>query len=255
MTLTRIFLTSEGQPGPVEADVGTVLALRPDQSKHLLKVLRLGAGEGVIAVDPVAEREFLGRLEVEGGRAQLRIDQLLGQRSPRAAVRTLVQALAKGERNDVIVEKVTELGVSRIIFFQAARSVVRLANAADSRKKQERFQRIAESAAEQSGKRYIPEMVVAGSLAEALRFLAPHAAPDDRRICGSLLPEAVALKSCTPHTRPAHLLIGPEGDLTPEETAAASAAGFLLASLGPYVLRVETAAIAGVAMVEALREE
>jgi len=188
--------------------------LAPADLHYLRDVLRLGPGAPVEVFDG-AGGVHEGRLEGD--------DLLVGPRReapPPAARVHLVLALARGERFDLVVQKATELGASRILPFEAARSVVRL-DPARGAERQRRWQRIAAEAARQCGRADVPEVAPPGALV-------------DRSAAG---PGAV---------------VGTEGGLAPEEVLACLAAGARLATLGPRILRFETAAIAAVALVQYL---
>jgi 16S rRNA (uracil1498-N3)-methyltransferase len=154
---------------------------------------------------------------------------------------TLLTAVPRGGRMDFLVQKCSELGVSRIVPVITARSVVRPEPA-----KRGRWEKIAREAARQCGRADVPEVSPPTPLAAAL------AASDlpDRRLM--LSPEAGGrpLRALLPDRAATALLVGPEGGLDTAEVEAARAAGFQAASLGSRILRVETAAIVAVALAE-----
>ena len=160
----------------------------------------------------------------------------------------LLQALIREQKMDLVVEKGTELGVMRIVPVSVERSVVKLArNAVPGRI--ERWRRIALGAVKQCGGCWIPEICPVMTLEDALS----DAKSADIRLVGSLEPDARPLrpvleKARADRARTACILIGPEGDLTPSELAAAKRSGFTAISMGPAVLRAETAAIGMVAI-------
>jgi len=191
----------------------------------------------------------------EGGRYEAAMphageEVLLGPRgeSPGPAARVwLAFALARGERTDLVVQKATELGAERLLPFQASRGVVRL----EGRRAEERarrWRRIAEEAARQCGRSDVPRVEPPGSLAAVLG----QAPARFRRVVfheggGDALPDALDAGA------EGHLaLVGPEGGLAREEVEACLAAGARLATLGPRILRFETAAIAAVALIQHL---
>jgi 16S rRNA (uracil1498-N3)-methyltransferase len=215
-------------------------ALRPEEVHYLRDVLRLAPGDAVEAFDGEGGRH--------AGRVAPAFDALLlGPREeaarPRAAVH-LAFALAKGEKNDLVVQKATELGAARLVPFAAARSVVRL-DADRGSDRARRWARIAAEAARQCGRADLPEVAPPGPLAAALA-----AAPAGFRVVvfdAGGLPLADALDP----EAPGHLVVtGPEGGLTAEEVAACVVVGARVASLGPRTLRAETAALAAVALVQ-----
>lgn len=215
--------------------------LEPADLHHLRDVLRLGPGAPVEVFD--------GEGGVHDGR--LEGDALvLGPRRdvpPPAARVHLAFALARGERSDLAVQKATELGVSRLLPFEAARSVVRL-EAARAVDRQRRWQRIATEAARQCGRGDVPEVALPGSLAAALAAI-----PPGFRLLVFHEGGGEPLRALVDRAAPGHAaVVGPEGGLAPEEVEACLAAGGRLATLGPRILRFETAAIAAVALVQHL---
>jgi 16S rRNA (uracil1498-N3)-methyltransferase len=168
-------------------------------------------------------------------------------------VHSLVFALCKGDHNDEVCRKATEFGVHNVIFWQSARSVVRLAGK-DRAAKLERWTKIAESACAQSGQPRAPKITLCLSEAELFSALASVKLPGDRLLCCSLSSGAAQLRSLDRPENGVHLLVGPEGDLTPEEEQALAKFGFEPVTLGRSRLRAETAAVAAIAAVECLWE-
>ena len=251
MSAPRIFLNLPAFEQPDEL-LGMTIELTEQQQHHLSKVLRRQRDSEVMVVDPGTEVEFVGRLQLSSKDCSVELLRFSGQGGVRSVVQTLVQGLAKGERNDLIVQKVVELGVSRVFLFEGEHSVVRLASEKERRAKVQRFEKIIESAAEQSAKRFLCEVKVLASLSEAISLLGSVRDRGDRLLLASLGCAARSIKGCTPWSHKAHLIIGPEGDLSLKEQEQAISFGFVPMTLGPHVLRTETAAIAGVAMLDAL---
>jgi 16S rRNA (uracil1498-N3)-methyltransferase len=157
---------------------------------------------------------------------------------------TLLQSLPRGERMDLIVQKATELGVTRIVPVQSQHGIAKPAPG-----RQQRWQTIAVEAARQSGRADVPAVEGALSLAAALaRFADPDAGRfllwEDEK--SRPLAHAIA-----PGTRRVVLLVGPEGGFAPAEVEACALAGFVSVGLGPRILRTETAAIVAVALAQA----
>jgi 16S rRNA (uracil1498-N3)-methyltransferase len=157
---------------------------------------------------------------------------------------TVYLSIFKFDRMEWAFEKLTELGVSRVVPLIAARTAQHLAKAADARV--ERWRKIVREAAQQSRRIAPPEIASPSLVEEALKQI-----PE----CGIVLSEveeAVGLKAALAGCRsPLALAFGPEGGWTPDELAQFNASGWRSASLGSTILRAETAAIAAVAVVMA----
>jgi 16S rRNA (uracil1498-N3)-methyltransferase len=215
-------------------------ALLAAEQHYLRDVLRLAPG------DPV--EVFDGEGGVHDGRLVPTLDALeVGPRRdapPPAARVHLAFALAKGEKNDLVVQKAVELGVARLVPFAAARSIVKL-DAERGADRARRWERIAAEAARQCGRADVPAVAAPAPLAEVLA-----GAPAGFRLV-AFDPGGVPLADALDAAAPGHLAItGPEGGLAPDEVAACAAAGARVARLGPRVLRAETAALAVAALLQ-----
>ncbi len=212
--------------------------LGPEAHRYLAEVLRLEPGTRIQVFDG---RGGLYAATIEPGFESV----LLG---PREAARTapveisLVVALAKGEKMELVVQKATELGVARVLPFEAERSVVRL-DRAKGEERATRWTRIATEAARQCGRADVPEVRPPGSLASALAALAPGTQVLVFHPGGGAVDARGAASLAA--------VVGPEGGLTDDEVRACEAAGAVRAALGPRVLRAETAAIVAVALLQA----
>jgi 16S rRNA (uracil1498-N3)-methyltransferase len=217
------------------------------ESRHLSRALRLRPGDIVIATDG-AGHDYTVRLDSVGARAT---GTVLGVTAPRLesplAV-TLVQGLAKGDRMDGIVRAATELGVACIVPAITARTVVRLSGSAAAARA-ERWRRVAREATKQCGRSVVPDVRVPTPLAACLGLAAEH----DLALC--LWEERGALPlggACDAAGSPRRIaaLIGPEGGLEADEVDAAGRAGWRVASLGPRILRTDTAGPAVIAILQ-----
>jgi len=219
---------------------GAVRLTDEEHLHHLRDVLRLREGEEITVFDGRG-RVFVCAIESIGERqAVLRVKEALSARG--AKVRLAVAcALPKADRMDEVVDKLTQLGVDAILPMRTERVVARL-DERGQRARLERWRRIAISAAEQSRRDSLPEIAGVYGLSEVLA----RAGGFDLRLVAALTERGVSLRKALAATRPASVLalVGPEGDFTPTEVAAAVAAGFIPVSLGSRVLRVETAAVA-----------
>lgn len=160
---------------------------------------------------------------------------------------TLAQAIPKGKNMDLIVQKAVELGASAIAPILSDRTIVRI-DAADAAQKQAKWEIVAIEAAKQCGQNWLPEVQSPRTLAQFFAERLPY----DLQLIGSLQSDALHLKQilaeyCHAHkgNRPASvlMLVGPEGDFTPAELNLARSHGCCPITLGPIILRVETAAI------------
>ena len=224
-----------------------VVVLTDEDHRYLTRVLRLAVGEPVILFDGKSV-EASAHITRIGPRAlELKIDE---RRPVKAIDRphvTLIQALAKGDKLDLVVQKATELGVMRFIPVTTARAVARLdASQVRALSRRARWQKIAREAARQSGRLEVPEIEGVTSLGTALT-----AAPKDA--LKLILWEGArhtGLRSVLPGRPPQQIVIavGPEGGFTVEEIEAARRAEFEPVGLGPRILRTETAALVTLAI-------
>lgn len=226
-------------------DAGTGIDLPPAVSHHAARVLRLRVGDPLVLFDGRGG-EYPASVIASGPPVRVRIDRFdaIERESPLDV--TLVQAMIAADKLDWVVEKATELGVARIVIVDAARSVVRLAGER-LRRRETRWREIAAAACCQCGRNRVPPVAAAADLGAALA----QAPLDAARLM--LTPGTGAPLSLGPALPPRMvLLIGPEGGWSDDELALATAAGCRPASLGPRVLRTETAGLAALAAAQAL---
>gem|GEM_PF-7191 len=220
------------------------LVLTGEEAHHCLDVMRCREGDRVIAFNgngTEAEAEI-----VATARGSVTLHAKLVNETPRPPTRiTLGQAVPKGKNMDLIIQKATELGVSEIVPLLSERTVVQL-DGEDLAKKQQKWQRIAVEACKQCGQNWVPEVKTPMKVEAFARF-----ARDPLKLIAAISPDAQNLKailaarepSGAPRADAASLMIGPEGDFTPAELSQAYSFGFAPLSLGPIILRSETAAI------------
>jgi len=221
------------------------LSLRGGEAHHALDVLRVRPGDRVVVLDG-AGGEFLCQVR-QTTREQVALEVLRHTaHAPLPCRLTLAQALPKGKTFEAIVQKATELGASRLVPLLSERVVSRLDQEAFA-PKVEKWRRIAREALKQCGAAWLPEI---GAPLTPQAFLG-RADPFDLSLLAALQgerrhPRAVLQAFQSEQGRmPATLCvwIGPEGDFTPAELEAIRAAGTVPISLGPRVLRSETAAL------------
>ena len=228
------------------------LALEADEAHHCLEVLRLAAGARAVVFDGQGHEATVEIATARKGRVELRHLQH-AQTPPLTCAITLGQAVPKGKNMEWIVEKATELGAAGIVPLLSERTVVRI-DAAEAAKKREKWQRVAVEAAKQCGQNWLPEVAEPVPLKTffdtAPKFdlmLIASLQPDSRHL-KTVLAEVAADAPARPGFRAQALrrvlvLVGPEGDFTPAEIALAKSAGCRPVTLGPIILRTETAAL------------
>ena len=231
-TESEVCLTAEDARHAV-----TVLRLKPGQRIEIIRDALLWEAEITSAVLPDVRAVILSELP---------------SAEPSLAV-TLYQGIPKSDKMDLIVQKATELGVSAVVPVMMARSVVKL-DQKDRIRKQERWQKIVREAGKQSGRCVIPEIHLPVSVRETedmLRMLDAVAVPwESGREFG---PAAFVKKH--PDVRSMGIVIGPEGGIDPEEISFLSSLSCDIITLGPRILRTETAGLAAVSAFSALYGE
>ncbi len=217
--------------------------LSPEESHHAVDVLRLRPGDSAAIFDGKGT-EARARL-IQANAEEVTYETLSTTRTPPLQCRIRFgQALIKPAGMDLLIQKLTELGVSEIWPIASERSVPKPSG---EKRISDRWSSIALSACKQSGQNWLPQIHETAPLDTFLS--SPNPAPPAGRIIGSLQPEAKPLPERLATVRQAggspalDLLIGPEGDFTPAEIGRARSAGFQPASLGPLVLRSETASL------------
>lgn len=225
--------------------VGETAELTGEEAHHAAGTRRIRPGETFAMQDPSGTRF---RVIVEGGSSKslrVRVIEPLEVPPPPERRVTLIQAALKAKATEWALQKTTELGVARLVFFPAAHSTVALAELRHDHSRG-RWERIAWEACKQSDRQLPPEFHVAENLPEALAW----SGQADRNWV--FHPESAgplsALLSCEGRVHSVRVLIGPEGGLTSDELRYARDAGFVAARLGPLVLRAETAAVAACAL-------
>ena len=231
-----------------------VAYLNAENAGHALRVLRLESGDEVELV--CAPARYLAQIDsTEGGEVRLRVIEKLRDTEAKTRV-TLYQGLPKADKMEWIVQKSTELGATAIAPVAMLRSVVRL-EGRDAAKKTERWQKIAREAVKQCARVSTPEVKPPRKLSamkdelNALDVLiVPWEDARDGSVADCLAPFAEK------ESLSVGILIGPEGGIAPEEAEwLTHEAGAKLVTLGPRILRTETAAIASQTIVMALRGE
>lgn len=228
---------------------GAVAVLPPEQARHALKVLRVRPGERVCLTDGRGGRWAASVLLAGEDGVSCQVEgPLPGGESP--ARITLYQGLPKADKLELIAQKAAELGVNCLYPLAMARSVARW-EAREAERKRERLARIAQEALKQCGRSRVMEIGPLLSWRQAVEHMAAHSL--------MLMPweqarEVRLSQLCYQHpqARDIGILIGPEGGISAQEADAAMAAGALAVTLGPRILRCETAAICTCALAQQL---
>lgn len=227
--------------------VGDQLNLPAQAAEHVARVLRMAAGDAVTLFNG-DDRDYHATILAAGKRDVLvSIDgkQDVASESPLSL--TLAQAIGRGEKMDWIVQKATELGVARIVPLVTERTQVQL-DAARARKRVEHWRAVAVGACEQSGRARLPEVTATQALPE---WLAQIDAEPGLRL--ALEPGAGSRLRTLHFTVPRGILVvGPEGGLGEGDLQRLHEAGFAGVSLGPRILRTETAGLAALAALQVL---
>ncbi|HVJ50183.1 16S rRNA (uracil(1498)-N(3))-methyltransferase [Desulfitobacterium sp.] len=222
--------------------------LRGDEREHLVRVLRLVPGDDIVGFDNTGAEYYATILKIEDKSVTCRI---LETSHPEVEAKTkvyLVAGLSKGEKMEWVIQKGTELGMSGLVPLRVKRAVMRLeGNKAVDRV--ERWQKIASEAAKQSHRVQEPKIFAVADWVELQKvlpantqWLIPYEEEKTERLF-------TVLNSLAP-LLPIALIIGPEGGFEPSEvTWAQEHLGAKSVSLGPRILRAETAALAATAMV------
>jgi len=230
----RFFFSPEGIPGD------TVVITEKQTLHHIRDVLRLKAKEKAVLVDG-AGTEYLAELSEAGAeKAVFSVIRKQAANKEKAVLVTVACAIPKKSKIDDVIDKLTQIGIDRIIPLVSERVIVKLdKKTADNRLA--RWQKIAQAASQQSQRSTVPaidplidiKQLIAKSEGFDLKLI-PH-------LAGGRRPLKSVLKGVRPKS--VLVLIGPEGDFTPAEVDQALRAGFIPVSFGDFVLRVETAAV------------
>lgn len=216
------------------------------EAHHMLRVLRLAAGDQVVVVDPVGQAAVARITQASDTEVFLSMETMLEEEREAPITIRLAQGLPKSDKMDFIVQKAVELGISEIIPMEADTSVVRY-DAAKQQNRRERWQKIAAEAAKQCQRTIVPNVAAVQDLAKLLAAIG-----GETQII--VLYEGqvpLGLKQVL-REKPGNdylLIIGPEGGLSSREVQLAQERGAAIVTMGPRILRTETAALAAIAAV------
>ncbi len=225
----------------------TRLIIDSEDANHIKKVLRIGVGDEITVCDG-GGTDYQVRI-AEIGKTSIECDiisKVKCDTEPEIEI-TLYQGLPKAAKMDYIIQKNTELGVSRIVPAKRARCVVKLEDKKAEEKMCERWQKIANEAAKQSGRGVIPKVTEPMSIDEIIREAAecdlvfvPYECESETRL-KDVIESAKGAKKIS-------FIIGPEGGFDPSEIEKFKSAGIKTITLGKRILRTETAAEAVISM-------
>ena len=231
----------------VEADqvLGDVITLTGENAQHA-KVLRLKTGEQVLTCDGEGMECLCEVIAMGSGTVELSVRERRQATSEAAVSVSIYMGFPKSDKLEHVIQKATELGAAEIIAFPAARSVSR-PDEKSMKKKLERWQKIAASAAEQCGRGRIPQVLVLDSYASALE----RAAKADKALLFYENERATTLRMALDagSFHSVSLMTGPEGGLEEKEVQQAQDAGLQVCTLGRRILRCETAPLCALSAV------
>jgi 16S rRNA (uracil1498-N3)-methyltransferase len=239
-------------PGNIAA---STVSLSADETHHLMHVLRMTPGDEAFVFDGCGREYRCNFRSIKDNRAQLEIADALSDLVESPLHLTLAQSLARGEKFDFIVQKATELGVSGIAPLVTRYADVRLDDQ-QTTKRVERWRRISLEAMKQCGRRKLVEITAPRTIREFI--VANEPSPDAAsHIQRALLlftekggmPVVAALAEVS-RPCPIVALIGPEGGWSDDEMETLNDCGSTAVTLGPRVLRTETAAIVAIALIQ-----
>ena len=236
--MTRLFV-------PPAQLLDDFLVLTGENAEHA-KVLRLKNGEKVLICDGEGNECVCTVSDVSPGQISLVVQKRQASESEPKVKASVYMAFPKADKLEHVIQKATELGAYEIVAFPSERCISR-PDEKSLRKKQERWQKIAASAAEQSGRGRIPQVVVLDSYKQALS----RAGESDLSILFYENEKATTLKMALNESSYSSisLLTGPEGGLETKEVEMAKDAGFRICTLGSRILRCETAPLCALSAV------
>lgn len=229
-------------PGQIRGERAT---LKGNAARQIARVLRLRPGEEVLLFDEEGTEHTARLLRVDASRVEAAIERVARPHRESPLRLTLAPALLRAPRMDLLVQKATELGVAAIAPLLLERCV------ATGPGRPVRWRAIAREAAEQSGRTRLPAVEAPVPLPTFLAALGPEVV----RLALWEGGEGVSFRTldvAALRARPGVLAVGPEGGLTPREVGTLRASGFTLLTLGPRILRAETAPLAALTLLQFL---
>jgi len=233
----------------VKTAAGRTAVITGPDANHMANVLRMKAGDSVVLFDGTGQ-EYTARIEkITRGKVRLSFEESRPSRAESPARITVAQGFLKDRKMDMLIRQLTELGISRWIPFLADRSVAR-PNVERLKKRMDRWRKIADEALKQCRRARSPRMETAADFKAMLKMADASAL---KLIFWEEETAAFAgdgRAAAETDQQELFLVIGPEGGFTADEINLARQAGFQPLSLGPRILRAETAAVAAAALVQ-----
>ena len=210
------------------------------QVHHLKDVLRFKAGDTAVIFDNKGNEYSVELDKISEKQAEFRVQEKKSRGNSDKPRISIACAIPKKSKIDDIIDKLTQLGVDRIIPLITERVIVKI-DQAKSLQRQQRWEKIVLSASKQSQRNTVPMVDPVTELSQLIR----RSQEFDLKLIPNLIGERQTLKEALAGKKPKNtlVLIGPEGDFTPEETAAAIKSGFIPITFGDSVFRVETACL------------
>lgn len=226
---------------------GDTIVIGGEEAHHIIDVMRLKLSDAIVAFDS-SGREYAGVISgIKGKSVSIKILRTIEEPAAAALDITLIQAIPKRSKMDYIVEKAAELGVSSVAPVFTARTIPDWDQ--DKRSASvKRWRKIALEAAKQCGRRQVPSITEIKDLSDALEA----ARGSSLALIAALVEETVDIRTAVKGFKGGKIsvAIGPEGDFTPEEVDAARERGFKAITLGPRVLKSDTAGLAVLAILD-----
>jgi len=237
---------------PKESVKGNIIHVAADEAHHILDVMRLKVLDEVTVFDGTG-KEYTGIVRAADRKTlEVQIKSMRESSVGRDSLLTLIQAITKKDKMDYIAEKATELGVSRIIPVITERTIPEW-NDEKKTSVVERWRKIAQEAAKQSGRLDIPEILPIRSFLECVKDIDDY----DIKLIAALSDRAIKIKDVLTGCNGVKIAIaiGPEGDFTPHEIEEAVKADFKVVNLGPLTLKSDTAGLAVLSIISYERRD
>lgn len=222
------------------------VAISGDEAHHISRVLRLQVGDTITCVD-VDEAAYTVTITELGATVRGNISAALEVTQESPLHLTLFQGLAKGDKMDLVIQKAVELGVQTIVPYTSRYTIVKL-DPKQAKTRQERWARIALEAAKQCGRTRIPEVVELRSFKDVVAAVQSRKAQDETIVLAYEGEKRLSIRDLPGPPQAASVLVGPEGGFAPEEVADLVAAGATACTLGPRILRTETAGLVALSL-------